>query len=246
MDRILSILKRPPFKFTIKKHAALSALGLIIPVLALLLFLFLSNYSNSINQGLADNLIRLHVVANSDSKEDQDLKLKVRDAVVDYMEFKLKDSHDIERTKFLINENMEGIREAVDSRIKGGGKDYSVDISLGVYPFPEKQYGDVTLPSGYYQALKVIIGKGGGANWWCVLFPPLCFIDASHGKVPDSLKTELKKSLTAEEYKIVTSSGDNADIPVRIKFKIVEIFQDAKIRFTNFFSKLSSGVNMKR
>lgn len=246
MDRILSIFKRPQFRFTIKKHAALSVLGFIVPVLALLLFIFLANYSDNINQGLADNLIRLHVVANSDSREDQELKLKVRDAVVDYMEFKLKDSHDIERTKYLINENMPEIKKLVDSEIKGVGKDYSVDISLGSYPFPEKQYGDVTLPSGYYQALKVTIGKGGGANWWCVLFPPLCFIDASHGKVPDSLKTELKKSLTAEEYKIVTSSGDNDDIPVRIKFKIVEIFQDAKIKFTNFFSKLTAGPNMKR
>jgi len=88
--------------------------------------------------------------------------------------------------------------------------------------------------------VKVVLGEGSGANWWCVLFPPLCFVDVTHGTVPDSVKEDLKKVLSEEEYKIVTSSDEDSDIPIKIKFKIVEVLQDSKIKLASAIEKLLS------
>ena len=85
---------------------------------------------------------------------------------------------------------------------------------------------------------RLVIGNGEGANWWCVLFPPLCFVDVTHGTVPDSVKEDLKDALTEEEYDILTSADEESDIPIKVKFKIVELFQDSKVKFTGAFNKL--------
>lgn len=199
-------------------------------------------YSEDINKGLADNLIRLHVVANSDSQEDQELKRDVRDVIIEYMKEELKNSKNIEETNNIIRRNLTKIEALAEKEIKRQGKEYNVKVMLGNYPFPTKSYGDVTLPAGYYQALKVVIGKGEGANWWCVLFPPLCFVDATHGTVPDSVKNDLKMALTEEEYSIVTSADNDSDIPIKLRFKIIEFFQDSKIKFTGMISKIFKSV----
>ncbi|MCX7711725.1 MAG: stage II sporulation protein R [Clostridia bacterium] len=211
---------------------------LFIALITISSALLLMSYSQDINKGLADNLIRLHVVANSDSPEDQDLKLKVRDAVVNYMKEELKNSKDIEETKFIIRDKLPRIEEIARTEVKNGGKSYSVKAGLGAYAFPTKLYGDITLPAGEYQALKVEIGNGTGANWWCVLFPPLCFVDATHGTVPDSVKQDLKNALTDEEYRIITSASSDDEIPIKVRFKVVEFFQDSKVKFSGMISKV--------
>ena len=94
------------------------------------------------------------------------------------------------------------------------------------------------MPAGSYEALRIVIGKGEGANWWCVLFPPLCFVDVTHGTVPDSVKDDLKNVLTEEEYSIVTSADEESDIPIKIKFKIIELFQDSKDKFAGTLSRI--------
>jgi len=214
-------------------------LGIAVVVISLFMAgIMLSTYSKDINKGLADNLIRLHVVANSDSEKDQALKYDVRDVILEYMQKKLKDSKDIEQTKYIINESMEEIVKLAEDEIKRQGMDYRVKVTLGSYPFPTKLYGDVILPAGYYEALKVVIGKGEGANWWCVLFPPLCFVDATHGVVPESVKNELKSVLTEEEYSIIVSADEEEDIPVKVKFKIVEFFQGSKIKAADIFDRI--------
>jgi stage II sporulation protein R len=190
-----------------------------------------------VNKDLSDNLIRLHVIANSDSDEDQELKRNVRDEILEYMGDKLKDSKNIEESKKILNENMSVIEELSRVKIKEYGKDYGVKAMFGEYPFPTKVYGDIALPAGQYQALRVVIGKGEGANWWCVLFPPLCFVDASHGTVPDSVKKDLKNVLDEEEYKIVDTSEKENDVPVKMKFKTVEVFQKTKQKITGMFKK---------
>jgi stage II sporulation protein R len=200
--------------------------------------MFLGSYSENVNRDLADNLIRLHVIANSDSPSDQALKRNVRDVILAYMNEQLKDSKDINRTKSIINEKMTEINRLAVEELKKNGSDYSVKSSLGSYPFPTKSYGDITLPAGNYQALRIVIGKGEGANWWCVLFPPLCFVDVTHGTIPDPVKNELKTALTDEEYSIVTSADADSEIPVRIKFKVVEFFQDSSIKFAGLISKI--------
>lgn len=202
--------------------------------------LLLSSYSEEVNKGLADNLIRLHVIANSDSPSDQALKRDVRDRVLEYLKLKLGASKNVDETKVIINENMDGIADAAKDELTRQGRDYDVRVSLGSYPFPTKAYGDIALPAGNYEALRVVIGKGEGANWWCVIFPPLCFVDVTHGTVPEPVKEDLKNALTEEEYSIVASADTDDEIPVKIKFKIVEFFQDSKIKFTGLITKIFS------
>jgi stage II sporulation protein R len=236
MNRVLLILKS--FGISQKNYALLKICAALVLGALLTMGIYFVSYSDDVNKGLADNLIRLHVIANSDSPEDQALKSDVRDAIIDYMKDKLKDSRDIEETKYIIKENMDAVAKISEDEIARGGKDYPVKIMLGAYPFPTKSYGDVTLPAGYYEALKVVIGKGEGANWWCVLFPPLCFVDATHGTVPDSVKEDLKNALTDEEYDIIVSASNDDDIPVKIKFKVVEFFQSSRIKFSGFINRI--------
>jgi stage II sporulation protein R len=224
-----------------QRNYAIAKIGTVIFITAVVVMsLFFMSYSNDVNKGLADNLIRLHVLANSDSREDQQLKYEIRDMVLELMRNELKESRDPEQTKYIINSNLNRVEEIAASVIRSRGKAYDVKATLGSYPFPTKTYGDVTLPAGNYQALRVVIGKGEGTNWWCVLFPPLCFVDATHGTIPDHVREKLKDSLTNEEYSIITSASDESDIPIRIRFKVVEFFQDSKIRFTGLISKIFS------
>lgn len=200
--------------------------------------LLLSSYSEDVNKGLADNLIRLHVIANSDSPADQALKRDVRDRVLEYMKLRLGDSRNVDETKAIINGQLDEITDVVKDELTRQGQEYDVKVSLGSYPFPTKTYGDIALPAGNYEALRVVIGKGEGANWWCVIFPPLCFVDVTHGTVPEPVKDDLKDALTEEEYSIIASAETDDEIPIKIKFKIVEFFQDSKIKFTGLITKI--------
>jgi stage II sporulation protein R len=198
------------------------------------------SYAANMNKGLSDNLVRLHVIANSDSPEDQQLKRDVRDAILAYMHGELENSENIQETKAIVSDRLDEITNIAEKTIAEKGKAYSVKAMLGSYPFPTKSYGDIVLPAGNYQALRVVIGDGAGANWWCVLFPPLCFVDVTHGTIPESAKEELRAALTEDEYGIIASADEEADIPIKIKFKIVEIFQDSKLKIASAFSRLLS------
>lgn len=123
-----------------------------------------------------DGIIRLHVIANSDTAGDQALKLKVRDAVIEYMGDQ-KDLDSIEDTRDFLENSRPQIRKIADGIISSEGYDYSSDVSMGVRYIPEKTYGDITFPAGNYEALNITLGEGSGENWWCVLFPPLCLLD---------------------------------------------------------------------
>ncbi|NJD02642.1 MAG: stage II sporulation protein R [Ruminiclostridium sp.] len=202
--------------------------------------ILLGSYSEEVNKGLADSLIRLHVIANSDSPADQELKRDVRDKVMEYMKLQLGASKNVDQTRIIIKENIDKLKAVIKDEIIRQGWDYDVRISLGSYPFPTKSYGDIALPAGNYEALRVVIGKGEGANWWCVIFPPLCFVDVTHGTVPEPVKEDLKKALTKDEYNLIVSADTDDEIPIRIKFKIVEFFQDSKIKFTGLIAKIFS------
>jgi len=192
MSRVLLMIKELR---SIQKNSAIARMTLLLAITAAFSgVIFLTDYSKDVNKGLADNLIRLHVIANSDTEEDQKLKRDVRDAIINYMKVELKDSKDLEQTRYIINRNINSIEKIAQNEIAKQGKNYSVKTTMGSYPFPTKAYGDINLPAGYYQALRVVIGQGEGANWWCVLFPPLCFVDATHGTVPDSVKQNLRNT----------------------------------------------------
>lgn len=153
-----------------------------------------------IQQGIAGEILRFHVIANSDSKEDQALKLKVRDAVVEYMKSLLEGAEDLEETKGRVAERLADIEELARRIVEKEQAGYPVHAELTECYFPRKSYGDCTFPAGRYEALRICIGKAEGKNWWCVLFPNLCFVDSIHAVVPEEQKEELKNVLTEEEY----------------------------------------------
>lgn len=123
-----------------------------------------------------EGIIRLHVIANSDTAGDQALKLKVRDAVIEYME-KQKNLHNADDTRDYLKNNLGRLEKIAEGVIASEGYDYPANADLGVRYIPEKTYGDITFPAGTYEALNITIGSGEGENWWCVLFPPLCLLD---------------------------------------------------------------------
>lgn len=153
-----------------------------------------------LQQGIAREILRFHVIANSDSREDQALKLTVRDAVIEYMKPVLYGAGSIEETRKRVEGHIEEIGMAAREAIEREGYTYSAGVTLSECYFPRKSYGDCTFPAGCYQALRICIGEAQGKNWWCVLFPNLCFVDSVHAVVPEEEKQELKNVLTEEEY----------------------------------------------
>lgn len=183
-------------------------------------------YSKDVTREISSHLIRFHVVANSDTVEDQQMKEHIRDVVLAYMSPLLKKSATMDQTRLIIKEEIPQIEQLAHGVITKWGKDYDVNVLLDQANFPTKQYGDIMLPAGEYEACRIIIGEGKGQNWWCVMFPPLCYVDVTHGIVPSEHKAHLQKTLPKEEYELITKSigTSNKDIPVKFKFKVVELF----------------------
>lgn len=156
-------------------------------------------------------ILRFHVRANSDSNEDQELKMAVKDDVVCLLKPLLEDCRNVKETRKVIVKNLQNIYiTAVDTIIEQG-YDYNVKVYLTEEEFPVKTYGDLTFPAGKYQALRIDIGEAKGQNWWCVMYPPLCFVDESTVVVSEDGKEKLKESLTLEEYKNLFAGFNNED-----------------------------------
>ncbi|MCT4593726.1 MAG: stage II sporulation protein R [Anaeromicrobium sp.] len=179
-----------------------------------------------------NELIRFHVIANSDSPKDQALKLKVRDEVIKKLNPKFEKSKSLDESRDIIKKNIDIIEEVAGEVIASNGYNYEVKASLGEVNFPTKNYGSITLPAGEYEALRVVIGDGDGANWWCVLFPPLCFIDMENGLTDERTKEEMKSVLTKEEFNMIYTKK-NQELPLKLKFKIVEVIESAKEKINN-------------
>ena len=125
----------------------------------------------------------------------------------------------------LANENIDNFSNIAKNTILENGFNYDVKIEIGNFDFPTKTYGDISLPAGFYDALKVEIGEAKGKNWWCVMFPSLCFVDISNGVVPEESKENLQANLDYEDYNLISSD----DAEYKLKFKLVELFENAKI-----------------
>lgn len=165
------------------------------------------NAKKSEMQGeLAEQVFRFHVLANSDSEEDQALKMKVKEAIIAYMKQELPQSDSVETTKKWARENLVQIEQVAAEIIEEEGYEYSVKAEVTTCDFPDKTYGDITFPAGEYEALRIEIGQAKGQNWWCVLYPNLCFIDAVHAVVPEKGKNELKEVLDEDTYEMVTTT----------------------------------------
>ena len=201
-----------------------SKIGISI-ILILLLFLYTTisaiSYVEAVSTDISESVFRLHVIANSNSDEDQALKYQVRDSLLKYMNNICSNCTSKQEAIHLVTEHQEEFKQIALDTIKKEGYSYNVKINIGNFEFPTKQYGDISLPAGYYDALRVEIGEAKGRNWWCVMFPSLCFIDVSSGIVPEESKEELQNVLSDEEYSIISDNSDNG---IKLKFKLIEFF----------------------
>lgn len=172
---------------------------------------------------LAGEVLRFHVLANSDSKEDQNLKMKVKEAVVADLEKKLPEDLDAEGTREWMRRHTDEMERLGREIVKKEGFDYPVSAAVTTCYFPRKSYGDVTFPAGNYTALRIELGAAEGQNWWCVLYPGLCFLDAVNAVVPEEGKEQLKQVLTEEEYEWIT-----ADTTFKVKWYLPELLENLR------------------
>ena len=181
---------------------------------------------------IKDKLIRFHVIANSDTDEDQNLKLKVRDKVVEALSEKLSNVSSLEEAENVLEENIDYVNEIAKEVIEENNYTYEVNTMLSYENFPDKVYGDCVFPQGNYEAFRVIIGEGKGQNWWCVMFPSLCFVVESKNSVDSSsLKDEIeniepKEDNTTNENKEKNNESSNVNSGIKFKFKIVEVIEN--------------------
>ena len=209
MKKILNLFKNPKIKMII--------------ILSFLLFIYTSicaiSYAQNVSTDIANSVFRLHVIANSDTPQDQDLKYKVRDNLLKYMNEICANCVTKQEAIDLVNKNKDKFKQIAEDTIKEEGYSYNVNIKIGNFQFPTKNYGDISLPAGYYDALRVEIGEAKGQNWWCVMFPPLCFVDITSGIVPEESKEQMENNLSQEEFALVS---DKSDIQIQFKFKLLE------------------------
>lgn len=216
MNKFISIVKSSVFK------------RLIIVLLLLILFIFISaiSYVSAVSNNIANGVFRLHVIANSDSPEDQNLKYIVRDELIKYMNTLAKDCTSKQEVIEIAKNNISNFENIAKKTIKDNGFNYNVTVEIGNFDFPTKTYGDITLPAGTYDSLKIKIGKSEGQNWWCVMFPPLCFVDVTTGIVPEESKKEMKEAMPEEEYSLISNTNNSE---VNFKFKLIEFFENIKL-----------------
>lgn len=201
-----------------------SKIGTILTIIFLLLLyttICAFSYVQAVSTDISNSVFRLHVLANSNSDDDQALKYKVRDNLLKYMNNICSNCSSKEEAIQLVTEHQEEFKQVALETIQNEGYSYDVKINIGNFEFPTKQYGDISLPAGFYDALRVEIGKAEGRNWWCVMFPSLCFIDISSGIVPDESKKDLQNVLSDEEYSLIS---DNSNSEIKFKFKLIEFF----------------------
>ncbi len=169
-----------------------------------------------------DNVVRFHVIANSDSDEDQSLKLKVRDAVIEEYKDFLALYFDKEALVNALNSKTEEINSFAEKIIKEHGYSYSCKVTLGTEHYGRTVYESFSMPKGNYTSLRIIIGKGEGKNWWCVLFPLLCTKAAINECSIEDEKDEFTEvGFTAEQYNIITK---NESPRYKLKFRLLELF----------------------
>lgn len=179
------------------------------------------NVSLHRQQALADRVVRLHILANSDSEEDQALKLQVRDRVLDRAAEILTESADRAAAEHALRAALPELESLAADEIARQGYDYPVTAELADTAFPTREYDGFALPAGRYLALRLVIGAGEGHNWWCVVFPPLCTAVSS-----DLAQTAMAAGLTEDDVQLITESESG----YVLKFKSIELWESLRAR----------------
>ena len=203
-------------RITRRRGMTLSILELAL-LIGVTVFLLTGAWAANTQGELADRVVRLHVIANSDAEEDQALKLQVRDAVLARTEAILRASADREEAESWLAAALPELERLAEETVAASGFDYGVTAELAETSFPTKDYDGFSLPAGRYLALRLVIGQGTGQNWWCVVFPPLC--TAASSEVPE---TALAAGLTEDQVSLMTGEDDG----YVLKFKVVEWWEE--------------------
>ncbi len=212
MERLLT--KQEDFEM--KKYIGYGSAAVLVG-----LYVWTMVLGNSFFQpSIASKILRFHVLANSDTNADQSVKEEVRDAVGVYLQPFLKEAQSLEETKRIVDENMSGIIQVAQNTLQENGYDYKVSAHITRCDFPEKTYGNYTFPPGEYEALQIVIGEGKGQNWWCVLYPNMCFRGSVFEVVEEEAGEALREVLSPWEYADVFESGK-----VKVRFKFLEFFE---------------------
>lgn len=211
------------------KYSKKVFISAIFVVLAFVLAYSIEAYEGL--SGIKGKVIRLHVLANSDTIEDQELKYKVRNKIITTFNEEFEGIRSKDESSSIIVEKINQIRCEAEEIIQEEGYNYDVDVYYGNYKFPRKMYEEIVLPEGYYDAVRIEIGEAEGSNWWCVMFPPLCFVDFGKGKEDPvfDFETEekLKEVLTAEEIEVIRSKRGIENI--KLKSKVFEFIEKGKV-----------------
>lgn len=194
----------------------------------LALFLFLTllftiglSYTKKTFNNISDSVMRLHIIANSDSETDQSMKLRIRNRILRETQNIFTNAQSPKETISLAKESISLIRKIAENEVERMGFDYKVKVTIGEFPFPTKSYGNLTLPAGKYNAVRIELGEAQGKNWWCVLYPPLCFTDGVLSASPDTM-SKLENNLSENDFNLISQNT----VPVKVRFKIVEVFQN--------------------
>ena len=183
-----------------------------------LVFVAFMGICEAVSEDISGGIVRLHIIANSNTDEDQTVKLKVRDKIIEYA--KGYDEIDID----FVNEHKGEIKEIADRVLSENGFLYESYIDTGRFNFPTKTYENITLPKGEYDAVKIVLGKGDGENWWCVMFPPLCFTESVKGELSESDEQKLKRTMSDAEYEIISDEK----ITLKPAFRALELWAEIK------------------
>ncbi len=223
-----------------KKEFALSVSCLLLALLCSMIWL--NGQKENLAERISPHILRFHVVANSNSRVDQEIKLQVKSLILEELSqlpealfsetspTEGRTSQDLpapsakEAICQYILEHRELLEAKAEALMASLGYPYEACLQIAQSYFPTKSYGDIILPCGTYDAVQVSIGAARGRNWWCVLYPRLCFVDATHAIVPDSSKLQLKTILGEEDYRLLL---DNKPLDFKIRFRLLETFQDA-------------------
>jgi stage II sporulation protein R len=188
------------------------------------------------------DLIRLHIIAHSDHAYDQALKLKVRDAVIAETAHLFEQVATEQEAQQLLGTHLEEVEQVCNRVLAQANAPYRGQAQIGIYSFPERAYEEITLPAGHYRALKIVLGDGQGRNWWCVLFPPLCFVSGSSGQqatpvneIPPGMNEEVQRVMATG--KIHLPERETAAEKVEVRFKVAEVWEKVRPRAQALLSR---------
>ncbi len=205
---------------------------LIICIAVLIIAPLLRVLPSGADLSLYDNVIRLHILANSNEAEDQALKLHVRDSVLTFVDSLVADAKSKTEAEDRIRDSLSLIKEAAEAAVSGYGAKETVTVTLTEEDYPRRTYGFASLPSGKYTSLRIMLGEAEGANWWCVLFPRLCTAPATE-VAADREEEFIEVGFTPSQYKIITESDDTRYV---IKFRMLELIESLASSVSSVFS----------